>query len=169
MIIPLPKRFGKSLLLQAVTELTALKRGSRAELSLEACLLLQQGAETAEGQLSVGVSLAPVAPVRSGLRFTVGAILGSTHSGATKHLEFRAIKWGFSFCPDFPWVGAPFPGAPQSAPNEMSVQWGRKQLPSLWGSSLPKKNGFQTVKGEELKALLKEFPFFFSFFKRKKK
>ena len=91
MIIPLPKPFGKSLLLQAVTELTALKHSSCAELGLEVSPLLQQRAETAEGQLSVDVSLAPVAPVRSGFRFTVGAILGSTHSGGTTYLEFRAI------------------------------------------------------------------------------
>lgn len=84
--------FGKLLLLQAVTELAALKSSSHAELSLEASSLLHQGAETAEGQLSVDVSLAPVAPVRSGFRFTVGAILGSTHSGGTKYLEFRTIK-----------------------------------------------------------------------------
>lgn len=88
MIIPLPKPFGKLLLLQAVTELAALKSSSHAELSLEASSLLHQGAETTEGQLSVDVCLAPVAPVRSGFRFTVGAILGSTHP----HLEFRTIK-----------------------------------------------------------------------------
>lgn len=58
MITPLPKKpFGKSLLLQAVTKLMALKHGLCAELSLEASPLLQQGAETAEGQLPVDMSL----------------------------------------------------------------------------------------------------------------
>lgn len=87
MITPLPQRFGKSLLLQAVTEPMALKCSSCAELTLEASPLLQWGAETAEGQLPVDVSLASVAPVRSGFRFTVGAILGSTHSGGTKYIK----------------------------------------------------------------------------------
>lgn len=162
MIIPLPKPFWKLLLLQAVTELTALKRSSRAELSLEVSSLLQQGAEIAEGQLSVDVSLAPVAPVRSGFRFTVGAILGSTHSGGTKYLEFRTIKWWFSLCPDFPWVGAPFPGVPQPAPNEVSVQRGRNQL--LW-----KKMALKQWKEKSSKPCPKNFLFSFLFCKRKKK
>jgi len=134
MIIPLLKPFGKLLLLQAVTELTALKHGSHAELSLEVSLLPQWGAEAAEGRLSVDVSLAPAASVRSGFRFTVGAVLGGTHSGGSEHLAFS---------PDFPWVWAPFPGTPWSAPNELSVQWGRNQLPRLWGSSLPEKMGLK--------------------------
>lgn len=89
MIIRLPKPSGKLLLLQAVTELRALKCGSCAELSLEVSPLLQQCTETAVGQLPVDVSLVPV---RSGFRFTVGTILGSTHSRGIKYLEFRAIK-----------------------------------------------------------------------------
>lgn len=67
----------------------ALTWGACAELSLEASPLLRQGAETAEGQLSVDV---PLAPVSSGFRFTVGDVLGSTHSGGNKDLRFRAIK-----------------------------------------------------------------------------
>lgn len=69
-----------------------MKRGPCAELCLEASLLLQQGAEPVEGQLSVDMSLTPVVPVKSGFRFTVGAILGSTRSAGTKYLDFRDNK-----------------------------------------------------------------------------
>lgn len=100
------------------------------------------------------------APVRSHFRFAVVAILGSTCSGRTKSLKLRAIEWGFSLHSDFPWVGPPFVGALQSAPNEMSVQWGRNQIPRLWGSSQLKTNKKKALKRWKQKSS-KQFFFFF--------
>lgn len=119
------------------------------------------GCSSCGGSLFMDMSLVPLAPVRAGLGLLLGLCWEAPVLKEPSHWSSGLLTEGlFSTLPPWlPLVGAPFLGAPEWAPNEMNIQWSRNWLERLWHSSLSKKNGFDTAKGEELKGLPKWFFF----------